>query len=68
MSYTHLTIEDRACIYFYYKKDLKVSEIAKLLGRDKSTISRELRRNHSRDEGYNAIGAQRKYNKRRKNA
>lgn len=66
MSYTHLTIEERACIYQYYKNNLKVSEIANLLGRDKSTISRELRRNHSRDEGYNAIGAQRKYNKRRK--
>jgi IS30 family transposase len=66
MSYTHLTIEERACIYQYYKNNLNVSEIANLLGRDKSTISRELRRNHSRDEGYNAIGAQRKYNKRRK--
>lgn len=67
MSYKHLTIEERACIAQYYKNNLKVSEIADLLGRNKSTISRELKRNHSRDEGYNAIGAQRKYNKRRKN-
>jgi IS30 family transposase len=49
------------------KNKLKISEIAALMGRNKSTISRELKRNHSRDEGYNAIGAQRKYNKRRKN-
>ena len=67
MSYKHLTIEERACIALYYKNNLKISEIAVLIGRSKSTISRELRRNHSRDEGYNAIGAQRKYNKRRKN-
>lgn len=66
MSYKHLTIEERACIALYYKNKLKVSEIAALTGRNKSTISRELKRNHSRDEGYNAIGAQRKYNKRRK--
>lgn len=66
MNYKHLTIEERACIYQFYKNKIKISEIAKILGRNKSTISRELRRNHSRDEGYNAIGAQRKYNKRRK--
>ena len=66
MSYNHLTIEERACIAQYYKNNLKISEIATLMGRNKSTISRELKRNHSRDEGYNAIGAQRKYNKRRK--
>ena len=66
MSYKHLTIEERACIALYYKNNLKISEIAILMGRSKSTISRELKRNHSRDEGYNAIGAQRKYNKRRK--
>lgn len=66
MSYNHITIEERACIAQYYKNNLRISEIAALLGRNKSTISRELRRNHSRDEGYNAIGAQRKYNKRRK--
>jgi IS30 family transposase len=42
------------------------AEIAKKTKRSKSTISRELRRNFSRDEGYNAIGAQRKYNARRR--
>lgn len=66
MSYTHLTIEERACIQQYYKNNLKISEIATLLNRNKSTISRKLKRNYSRDEGYNAIGAQRKYKKRRK--
>lgn len=66
MSHHHLTIEERACIAIYFKEGKNVTEISELLRRDKSTISRELMRNHSRDEGYNAIGAQRKYNKRRK--
>lgn len=66
MSYTHLTTEERACIALYYKNGLKISEMASLLGRSKSTISRELKRNPSKEHGYNAIGAQRKYNKRRK--
>ena len=66
MSYHHLTIEERACIHKYFVDGLKQAEMALLLGRSKSCISRELRRNNSRDEGYNAVGAQRKYNKRRK--
>lgn len=68
MSYHHLTIDERACIGIYYNQNKCVSEIARLLNRSKSTISRELRRNHSRDDGYNPIGAQRKYNARRKNS
>ena len=67
MSYHHLTIEERACIYRYFKDGIKPSTIATLLNRSKSCISRELSRNASRDEGYNPVGAQRKYNKRRKN-
>lgn len=66
MSYHHLTIEERACIYQFIKNGLSLTEIAKMLNRSKSCISRELRRNASRDEGYNAIGAQRKYKKRGK--
>ena len=66
MSYHHLTIEERACIQLFYHKGMGPTEIAKEMKRDKATISREIRRNASRDEGYNAIGAQRKANKRRK--
>ena len=66
MSYHHLTIEERACIALYYKQNKSISEISNLIGRNKSTISRELRRNHSRDDGYNSVGAQRKYNARRR--
>lgn len=66
MSYHHLTIEERACIGVYFKENKSITEIANLLHRSKATISRELRRNNSRDEGYNPIGAQRKYNVRRR--
>lgn len=45
MSYIHLTIEERCCLREYYKKGLSYREIAKLMGRNVSTVSRELRRN-----------------------
>ena len=66
MSYHHLTIEERACIRRYLKDGIKQAEIAKLLRVSKSCISREIKRNASQKEGYNPVGAQRKYNKRRK--
>ena len=67
MSYYHLTTNDRKSIERFYQKGLSVTKIAQLIGVHKSTISRELRRNNSRDYGYNAIGAQRKADKRHKN-
>lgn len=45
MSYTQLTQEERYQIYILKKAGNNQTEIARLLGRDKSTISRELRRN-----------------------
>ena len=45
MSYTHLTEEERYQIYAYQKSEKSPSEIAILLERNKSTISRELTRN-----------------------
>lgn len=68
MSYYHLTIENRKSIERFYHLGYRISKIAALTGFHKSTISRELRRNPSRDYGYNAIGAQRKATKRRKNS
>jgi len=67
MSYHHLTIEERACIGVYYKEKRSITEIGLLIGRSKSTISREIKRNQNCIEGYNAVGAQRKYNTRRRN-
>lgn len=46
MSYTQLTQEERYQIYILKKAGKTQTEIAGLLGRDKATISRELRRNH----------------------
>ena len=45
MNYKHLTIEERCCLREYYKKGMSYREIAKMLGRSVSTVSRELRRN-----------------------
>ncbi len=45
MSYHHYTIEERCCLREYYKKGYSYRKIAKLLGRNVSSVSRELRRN-----------------------
>ncbi len=68
MSYYHLTMTDRKSIERYYQQKLTITQIAQLIGVNKSTISRELKRNPSRDHGYNAIGAQCKASIRRKNS
>ncbi len=43
--YNHFTIEERCCLREYYVKGKSYREIAKLLGRNVSSVSRELRRN-----------------------
>ncbi len=45
--YKHLTIEERSCLRIYYRQGKSFREIAKLLGRNVSTISREINRNYS---------------------
>lgn len=45
MSYHHYTIEERCCLREYYKKGYSYRKIAELLGRNVSSVSRELRRN-----------------------
>ncbi len=44
-TFVHLTQEERYHIYIMHKKNISLSEIAKDMGRNKSTISRELVRN-----------------------
>ncbi|WP_345258905.1 helix-turn-helix domain-containing protein, partial [Marinicella pacifica] len=44
-SYTHLSSEERYHISVLRKTKISLSEIARILGRNKSTISRELERN-----------------------
>lgn len=45
MSYSHLTIEERSCIYQFKNLGMSIRKIAKALKRSPSTISRELNRN-----------------------
>ena len=43
--YKHFSIEERCCLREYYLKGKSYREIARLLGRNVSSVSRELRRN-----------------------
>jgi IS30 family transposase len=63
-SYTQLTQEERYQISILMKADHKQSEIARIMNRDKSTISREIRRNTGL-RGYRAKQAQRLADERR---
>ena len=68
MSYTHFTIGERCCLREFYKKGYSYRKIAKLLGRNVSSVSRELRRNctHMYDTPkYYPHTAQKKSNLRR---
>ena len=62
--YNHLTINDREKILFFYAKGYSISKIAKEINRNKSTISRELRRNKINNE-YSPSNAQNLYINRR---
>ena len=64
--YHHFTIDERESLLVYLSQGKKNSEIAKLLNRSPSTISRELRRNTSSRSKYSALQAQKAYEKRRK--
>jgi transposase, IS30 family len=61
---THLTLEEREVIAYMHRVGKMQTQIAERLGRHKSTISRELRRNRSRN-GYWAAAAQGKAERRR---
>lgn len=63
--YTQLACEERYQIYSLLRAGHSPSEIARLIKRDKSTISRELRRNRGH-RGYRARQAQRRAAARRR--
>ena len=68
MNYKHLSIEERSCIRKYYVDGLSYRKIAQLIGRNVSTVSREIRRNctHMYDiPTYYPHTAQKKYLLRR---
>lgn len=70
MIYLHLTIDERSCIASMRFRHESISSIAKVLHRNKSTISRELKRNFHWNEQYQseyyAPIAQNMYRKRKK--
>jgi IS30 family transposase len=66
MSYKHLTIEERNIIYRMQWQGYKDAEIAKCLGRHRSTIGRECKRNRNCQHSYNPGTAQTMANIRRK--
>ena len=47
LSYTHFTHDERISLHNFLKEGLGIREIARRLGRDPSTISREVKRNSS---------------------
>lgn len=65
-SYKHFTPDERECLYLLLKLNKKVTEIAKELGRDKATISREIRRNSNENGIYTPFNANVMYHFRRK--
>ena len=61
---SHLTLEEREIVAHMHQAGKMQSQIVERLGRSKSTISRELRRNRSRN-GYWAVAAQGRAQRRR---
>jgi IS30 family transposase len=66
MTYRQLTSEERYMLAALRRQGLNRAEIARLLGRHRSTVCRELRRNSTRADGrYRASTAQERTNGRR---
>jgi len=71
VSYKHLSeVERELIVRYWYNQKMSMSQIAKELDRDKSTVSRELGRNEWKADRtmYNSMAAQRYYKERISNA
>lgn len=66
MSYNHLTMDERNVIYRMQRQGYSNTEIARCLGRHRSTIGREYKRNPSYVGPYNPSTAQTLANSRRR--
>jgi IS30 family transposase len=64
--YTHFTLSERECLQELLKEGKNQSQIAKVLNRSRSSISRELKRNSNKDNSYNSWRATTLYIIRRK--
>ncbi|MGM9898050.1 MAG: IS30 family transposase, partial [Enterococcus faecalis] len=58
MSYSHFSIEERACIALYLSEGLSKTKIAQMLGRNHSSVYREIQRNSNDDGVYDPSLAQ----------
>ena len=65
MSYNHFTTKERECLLVGLTKNLSIRQIAKELGRNPSSVSRELKRNCINGR-YSPSTAQKSYELRRK--
>lgn len=63
--YKHLTQEERLQLYVWFREWQSKREIARRLGRNVGTISRELKRNKPKDRWYNPLYADMKSKSRR---
>ena len=66
--YTHLTTQEREIIYLFWNQGESLHSIAESVGRNVSTISRELSRNSSKEGKYSPSEAESKYKARRKSS
>lgn len=66
VAYKHLSAEKRYLIYIAHSKGLKQTEIASMIGVNKSTISRELHRNKTENNIYVWDKAQKKAEEKQK--
>lgn len=66
MSYKHISIDERSCIYFFLDLGYSIRNIAKSINRSPSSISREIKRNSSDySHTYYPHAANKKYKERR---
>ena len=72
MSYIHLTIEERTSIAYLHNQGVSIRQIAKAIGRNPSTVKRELNRNHTPNrfgtKDYYPLSSQKRYEKRKSEA
>ena len=67
-TYNHLTKEETQLIYLLLnKEEYSINKIVKILNKNRSTISRELKRNTSSTEIYYSLSAHKKYIRRKSN-
>jgi len=64
--YSHLSAEERGLIMAERQRGTSGAQIARMLGRCRSTISREVSRSHAASGAYDATAAGRRYRERRR--